>query len=108
MRPDRGPFHAKIEKKGLNVEEILMTAATQGWDFLYVAGANPAMKYPSNLWDAVNPKFLVVQDLFFTETAEKADVVLPALCFAEKTGSFLNIAGCAAIKARKRDSGKYV
>jgi len=34
--------------------------------------------------------FLVVQDIFFTETAELADVVLPAACFAEKEGTFTN------------------
>src|SRR4030066_1454407 len=34
--------------------------------------------------------FLVVQDIFMTETAELADVVLPATCFAEKEGTFTN------------------
>ena len=34
--------------------------------------------------------FLVVQDIFLTETAQMADVVLPAACFAEKDGTFSN------------------
>jgi predicted molibdopterin-dependent oxidoreductase YjgC len=36
--------------------------------------------------------FLIVQDIFLTETAERADVVLPAACFAEKDGTFTNTA----------------
>lgn len=57
------------------------------WEFLHIAGANP-----KNL---AKPGFLVVQDLFMTETAKKADVVLPTLCYAEKGGTFHNIEGRA-------------
>lgn len=66
-----------------------------GWDFLMVAGANPAVKYPARLWSSFREKlgFLVVQDLFLTETAEAADVVLPTLCAFEKEGSFINVEG---------------
>src|SRR5947208_15836185 len=55
---------------------------------LYVMGANPLRhikQLPSNL------EFLVVQDILLTETAEHADVVLPAVTFAEKDGSMTNI-----------------
>ena len=63
---------------------ILQVLDAPSWDLLYVIGANPA-RLPSKL------NFLVVQDLFLTPTALQADVVLPTLCFVEKTGSFINI-----------------
>lgn len=95
MRPDIGPFGEKVEHPGFNTIQILEKAAESGWDFLYVAGANVAGKVPSTLWNEVRKKlkFLVVQDLFLTETASQADVVLPTLCFVEKNGHFMNIEG---------------
>lgn len=95
MRPDYGPENEKLPSPGLNVVEIIETGANEGWDYLHVAGANPAMKYPEKTWKQLrdNLKFLVVQDLFLTETANMADVVLPTLCFVEKGGSFINVEG---------------
>src|SRR5437879_7911815 len=55
---------------------------------LYVMGANPLRhveQLPSNL------EFIVVQDILLTETAQQADVVLPAVTFAEKEGSMTNV-----------------
>jgi len=60
---------------------------------MYVIGENPMMSHPNlnvaekNLKDL---EFLVVQDMFLTETAKMADVVLPAAAFAEKTGTVTN------------------
>lgn len=95
MRPDLGPFGQKVERPGLNAVQMIEETARSGWDFLYVAGANPAVKYPSKLWKEAREKlgFLVVQDLFLTETAQQADVVLPTLSYVEKQGSFMNITG---------------
>jgi len=95
MRPDLGPFGERLSTPGLNTIQILESAARDGWDFLYVAGANPAACIASELWLAARAKlnFLVVQDLFLTTTAQQADLVLPSLCFIEKEGSFLNIEG---------------
>lgn len=95
MRPDFAPFNRQIQPAGKNALQVLESAFQQGWDFLYVAGANPAMKFPSQLWNGARSKlkFLVVQDLFLTETAQQADVVLPTLTFIEKGGSFINIEG---------------
>jgi NADH-quinone oxidoreductase subunit G len=95
MRPDLGPIDKHMERPGLNAIQIIETAAIHGWDFLYVAGSNPAMKFPKKLWKDARAKlkFLVVQDLFLTETARQADLVLPALSFVEKGGTFLNIEG---------------
>jgi predicted molibdopterin-dependent oxidoreductase YjgC len=70
---------------------------------LYVVGENPVVSYPNRkkveaALDAV--EFLVVQDLFMTETASKADVVLPACSFAEKDGTFTSV-GKAVQRVRK-------
>jgi NADH-quinone oxidoreductase subunit G len=96
MRPDLGPWGQTIQPPGLNATQIVQEGAKNGWQFLYVAGANPAKKYPSELWAEMRRKlgFLVVQDLFLTETAQQADVVLPTLTYIEKGGSFITISGC--------------
>lgn len=95
MRPDLNPFGMPSNKKGLNALEVLQSAKQSGWEFLMVAGANPAKKFPTNLWQEArqNIKFMVVQDVFLTETAEQADLVLPTLTFVEKGGKFVNIEG---------------
>jgi anaerobic selenocysteine-containing dehydrogenase len=62
--------------------------------FLWVSGTNPAASLPELRWVrsilSQQRLFLVVQDLFLTETAALADVVLPAATWAEKTGTFTN------------------
>ena len=95
MRPDMGPLGKKLEKPGLNAIQILEAAAQNGWDYLHVAGTNPVTQFPKKLWKDARAKlgFLVVQDLFLTETAQQADVVLPVLSAVEKGGTFVNIEG---------------
>lgn len=95
MHPELGPFGERLAKPGLNAIQVLEKATKDGWDFLYVAGANPATRFPSKFWDEARQqtKFLVVQDLFLTETAQQADVVLPTLSYIEKGGHFVNIEG---------------
>ena len=61
---------------------------------LYIAGENPVVSYPDRAktekaLDAA--PFVVVQDLFLTETAQRADVVLPVKSFAEKCGTFTSV-----------------
>jgi formate dehydrogenase major subunit len=78
---------------GLTVVEI-MHAITDGQiRGMYIMGENPAMSDP-NLNHAraalASLEHLVVQEIFMTETAWYADVVLPASAFPEKTGSFTN------------------
>ncbi|MFA5237276.1 MAG: formate dehydrogenase subunit alpha [Methanoregula sp.] len=58
---------------------------------MYVLGLNPVVSYPdSNHVKKSFEKldFLVIQDIFWTESCEYADVVLPGTCFAEKDGTF--------------------
>lgn len=60
---------------------------------LYVMGENPVLSDPDQahvLRGLQNAELLVVQDIFLTETAQLADVVLPAFSFAEKRGHFTN------------------
>jgi predicted molibdopterin-dependent oxidoreductase YjgC len=59
----------------------------------YMAGFNPVRADPKLRASLSQLDFLVVQDLFLTETAELADVVLPAASFAEIDGTFLGPAG---------------
>ena len=81
------------DKKGLTVVEMVHAVETSGIKALYFMGENPALSDPNlnrtrKALEAVD--FLVVQDIFLSETAEYADVVLPSVCFAEKEGTFTN------------------
>ncbi len=61
--------------------------------FLWISGTNPRCRCPSSPGSARSSSeklFVVVQDLFLTETAALADVVLPAATWGEKTGVFTN------------------
>ncbi|MGI6225060.1 MAG: formate dehydrogenase subunit alpha, partial [Peptococcales bacterium] len=78
---------------GLTLPEILNKAETGDIKFLYIMGENPMVSDPdlNHVQKALESlDFLVVQDIFLTETAEFADVVLPAVTFAEKDGTFTN------------------
>jgi len=63
--------------------------------FLYVSGTNPAVSLPElgRIREILAQErlFLVVQDIFLSETAQLADVVLPAATWGEKTGTFTNV-----------------
>jgi NADH-quinone oxidoreductase chain G len=88
-------WHTEIaEKAGLTIFEMMEAAAAGNLKALYVMGENPAFNLPnSNAAVAAlrNLEFLVVQDIFLTETAKLADVVLPSLSWAEKDGTFTNM-----------------
>ncbi len=80
-------------KPGLTVVEIIEAIHAGTIRGMYIEGENPAMSDPDlNHARQALAKLdhLVVQDLFLTETAFHADVVLPASAFAEKTGTFTN------------------
>ena len=76
---------------GLDAQKILDGCSTGSIKTLLIAGENPVVSYPGQAsikkaLDAV--EFLVVADLFLTETAQMADVVLPVCSYAEKEGTF--------------------
>jgi formate dehydrogenase major subunit len=80
-------------KRGLTVVEIMNAAQQRQIRGMYIMGENPAMSDPDleHAREALAAlDWLVVQDLFLTETASFADVVLPASAFPEKTGTFTN------------------
>jgi formate dehydrogenase alpha subunit len=78
---------------GLTVTKMIPKAHAGALKSLYIIGENPLVSDP-DLNHAeksiANLDFLVVQDIFLTETAKLADVVLPSKCFAEKDGTFSN------------------
>ncbi|MEE8353732.1 MAG: molybdopterin-dependent oxidoreductase, partial [Dehalococcoidales bacterium] len=81
------------DKPGLTVTEMFDAAHEGKVKAMYIIGENPPLTEP----DATHAiaaleklDFLVVQDIFMSETAELADVVLPAASFAEKDGTFTN------------------
>ena len=81
------------DQVGLTVVEVMHAIKKGGIRGMYVQGENPAMSDP----DANHARealaaldHLVVQDIFLTETAYLADVILPASAFPEKDGSFTN------------------
>ncbi|UWR33948.1 formate dehydrogenase subunit alpha [Sulfitobacter sp. W027] len=85
-----GDFSAE---KGLTVTEIMDAVHDGDIKAMYVLGENPAMSDPDvdHARDALAKlDHLVVQDIFLTETANYADVILPASAFAEKTGTVTN------------------
>jgi formate dehydrogenase major subunit len=102
QRVDNPDAKAKFEKlwgmeldgePGLTVVEVMRAIGEGKVKGMYVMGENPAMSDP----DANHARealaaldHLVVQDIFLTETAYLADVILPATAFPEKTGTFTN------------------
>jgi formate dehydrogenase alpha subunit len=84
---------ALSEKPGLMLTDMIQAAHEGRLRALYIVGENPMMSEP-DLQHArramTGLDLLAVQDLFLTETAQLADVVLPAASFAEKNGTFTN------------------
>jgi formate dehydrogenase alpha subunit len=80
-------------KPGLTLTEIFAGATRGDIKAIYLVGENPVISDPDahHVEEAIKKlEFFVVQDLFLTETAEMADVVLPAASFAEKDGTYTN------------------
>ena len=81
------------ENPGLTVTEMMEEGHEGRFKALYIIGENPMLSDPNlnhakQTFDKLD--FLVVQDIFLTETAKMADVVLPSASFAEKEGTFTN------------------
>ncbi len=87
-------WKAKLsDKEGMTATEMLPAAAKGALKALYIMGENPAVSDPDTAHTSkalTSLELLVVQDIFMTETAELAHVVLPGVSFAEKVGTFTN------------------
>ena len=80
-------------KRGLTVTEIIGSALKGGVRGMYMMGENPFLSDPNinKVRKALSAlDFLVVQDIFLTETSEFADVILPASSYLEKDGTYTN------------------
>ncbi len=78
---------------GLTATQMIDAAATGGIRAMYIMGENPIITDPNmnhTIKALESLEFLVVQDIFMTDTARLADVVLPAACSFEKDGTFTN------------------
>jgi NADH-quinone oxidoreductase subunit G len=86
LMPDLGPGYHAAAQKGMTAAEMLNASDLAA---LWVVGANPL---ESAALASANC-FVVVQEMFLTETAQKADVVLPAASAYEKSGTVTNTCG---------------
>jgi formate dehydrogenase major subunit len=80
-------------QRGLTVTEIIGSALKGGVRGMYMMGENPFLSDPNinKVRKALSAlDFLVVQDIFLTETSEFADVILPASSYLEKNGTYTN------------------
>ncbi len=81
------------EQPGLTVVEMMSAALDGGIKAMFIMGENPVISDPdsTHVVEALNAlDFLIVQDIFLSETAALADVVLPAAASLEKDGTFTN------------------
>ncbi len=79
-------------EKGLTLPQMMEAAKTGKLKALHVVGSNPVGRLGIDPF-ALSKTFVVVQEMFLTETANIADVVLPAANAYEKTGSYTNTCG---------------
>jgi NADH-quinone oxidoreductase subunit G len=93
---DAGTFHEEWGTvplaPGLTLPEMVESAKAGNLKAFYVVGANPVEQFGIDPY-AFSNSFVVVQDMFLTETAVIADVVLPAANAYEKSGTFTNTCG---------------
>jgi NADH-quinone oxidoreductase subunit G len=91
------PYHKEWldevpDEAGLNLMQMMDAAKSGALKALWVVGSNPVARYNVDPF-ALNAPFVVVQDMFLTETAATADVVLPVANLYEKAGTVTNTAG---------------
>jgi len=111
MRPDRLPFNRGIgdkghlatiwpngvaDREGVDSIDILRQISESKVELTFVLGADPVTSYPdrNHICKCLSKlDFLVVADMYLTETAKMADVVLPVSSFMESSGTFCNWEG---------------
>jgi len=110
VHPGFGPGYRRVAEEALGTDRMMETARGGSLEMLYLVGADPLSMYGDETFarEALSkPKLLVVQDIFLTETAKLAHVVLPGAALAEKNGTLTNQEGrVQAIKRIARAPGK--
>ena len=93
------------KQPGLDAPSMLDAAGTGSLAALYVVGSDPVASYgiDSNATAALKNTFIVVQDIFLTETAALADVVFPSASLYEKTGTVTNSYGDVQLTKKAAD-----
>ncbi|MFC2030803.1 NADH-quinone oxidoreductase subunit NuoG [Chloroflexota bacterium] len=93
--------------KGLGFDAMLAAARQGSLEAMWIMGSDPATDCRVSGDALGRVPFLVVQDLFMTDTASLAEVVLPAASFAEAEGSYINMTGrLQAVHTAKRPPGQ--
>ncbi|MGZ4832070.1 MAG: molybdopterin oxidoreductase family protein, partial [Terriglobales bacterium] len=91
--PPQEEWFASVPRQpGLDLRGMFDAATDGSIKALYIVGSNPVARYGLDAFVLSKP-FVVVQDMFLNETAVAADVVLPAACAYEKSGTFTNTCG---------------
>ncbi len=99
LLPDLGPGYVPVDNPGMTLPEMM---AARDLDVLWVVGANPLARHELGSSGA----FVVAQEMFLTETAKRADIVLPASAAYEKSGTVTNVTGeCQKLHAAGRTMG---
>jgi NADH-quinone oxidoreductase subunit G len=88
LRPNLGPGYTSLDNPGLDADGIYNGLSNGQVKALYLLGADPVGD--GLMADRGQLDFLVVQDMFLTDSAKLADVVLPAQSWAEREGTFTN------------------
>jgi NADH-quinone oxidoreductase chain G len=99
------------DDEGLTLMEIIRGAKDRGIKALYIMGDNPVFNLPDSSFtrEALSSlDLLVVQDVFLTETAKLADVVLPALAWSEEAGTYTNLERRVQLLRKAVDSSSGV
>jgi NADH-quinone oxidoreductase subunit G len=90
LRPDARPGYGPLAQPALGARELWEAAGAGRVRALWIAGLDPAASLPAARAALDAAEFVVVQELFLTETAQLADVVLPAASAAERDGTYTN------------------
>ncbi len=96
------PAVPRLDTPGLDLLAMFNAAQAGELAALYVVGANPVARFSVDP-SALANTFLIVQDMFLTETAQLADVVLPAANLYEKSGSVTNSYGDLQLVSKAAD-----
>ncbi|MBP1467279.1 NADH-quinone oxidoreductase subunit NuoG [Candidatus Chloroploca sp. M-50] len=90
VRPDARAGYAVLSQRGLGAREVWPALREGRVKAVWIAGLDPAAQLPAARAALEAADFVVVQELFLTETAKLADVVLPAASVAEREGTYTN------------------